>query len=134
VPDIVKAIREQQPSHAQKASAANAPSASTTTVEVAQDAQATQAAQAPQAAQPPARLASSPPVSDHSRGVRILMALGYLLAFAMAAPFLGGFENIIGIFIIGFALWEAWKINRRVPMRIEGPFRLAAAPPGVAAS
>jgi hypothetical protein len=59
--------------------------------------------------------------------VQILIAVGFLLAFAMAAPFLGGFENIIGIFIIGFALWEAWKINRRTPMQIEGPFRLGAA-------
>jgi hypothetical protein len=132
VPDIVKAIRDQQPSHAQKASASTATSASTTTpVGAAQDAQAAQATQA--AAQPPASLASSPP-AEHSRGVRILLALGFLLAFAMAAPFLGGFENIIGIFIIGFALWEAWKINRRVPMQIEGPFRLAAAPRGVGAS
>ena len=130
VPDIVKAIRDQQPSQAQKASAATATSASTATpVEATQAAQATQAA-----AQPPASLASSPPVAEHSRGVRILMALGFLLAFAMAAPFLGGLENIIGIFIIGFALWEAWKINRRVPMQIEGPFRLASAPPGMGAS
>jgi hypothetical protein len=65
--------------------------------------------------------------------VQLLIAVGLLLAFAMAAPFLGGFENIIGILIIGFALWEAWKMNRRVPMQIQGPFRLAPAPPGVGA-
>jgi hypothetical protein len=62
------------------------------------------------------------------------VALGLLFLLAAAAPFLAGLDNIIGILIIGFALWEAWKMNRRVPMQIEGPFRLAAAPPSVGAS
>jgi predicted lipid-binding transport protein (Tim44 family) len=53
-----------------------------------------------------------------------VMALGLLVGLALAVPFLGGFQNIIGILIIGFAVYEAWKINRRVPIRIEGPFRL----------
>jgi hypothetical protein len=115
VPDIIKAIRDQQPSQAQKASSSTSPT----------PVQAT--------AEPPASLPASPPAANHSPGVQILIAVGLLLAFAMAAPFLGGFENIIGIFIIGFALWEAWKINRRVPLQIEGPFRLAPAPPSVGA-
>jgi hypothetical protein len=55
------------------------------------------------------------------------MALGFLLLFALAlaSPFLQGADNIIGILIIGFALYEAWKINRRIP--INGPFRLGQA-------
>ena len=28
-------------------------------------------------------------------------------------PFLAGAENIIGLLIIAFALWEAWKFNAR---------------------
>jgi hypothetical protein len=115
VPDIIKAIRDQPTSEAQKAST------STTTT----PASAT--------AEPPASLPASPPAANHAPGVQLLIAVGLLLAFAMAAPFLGGFENIIGILIIGFALWEAWKMNRRVPMQIQGPFRLAPAPPGVGA-
>jgi hypothetical protein len=122
VPDIIKAIRDHQPSQAQKA-----PAATTSTPVTAQA-----------AAVPPARLAETTPpathLATHSAPVTILIAVGLLLAFAMAAPFLGGFQNIIGILIIGFALWEAWKINRRVPMQIEGPFRLAPAPPSVGAS
>jgi hypothetical protein len=115
VPDIIKAIREQQPSQAENApSAVNGTTAPPVTVVQA-------------AVEPPASLPASPP-SEHSPGVQILIALGLLLGLAMAAPFLGGFQNVIGIFIIGFALWEAWKINRRVPLVIEGPFRLAAAP------
>jgi hypothetical protein len=50
----------------------------------------------------------------------IVMVLG--LAFAY--PFLAGIKNVIGIFIIGIALYEAWKINRQVP--ITGPFRIGA--------
>ncbi len=121
VPDIIKAIRDLPASQAQKAST----STSTTPV------QATAAA--PTAAGLPASVPPSPPAGNHAPGVQILIALAVLLAFAMAAPFLGGFENIIGILIIGFALWEAWKINRRVPMQIEGPFRLAPAAPSVGA-
>lgn len=50
--------------------------------------------------------------------------LGLVLAFSYAAPFLSGFENAIGILIIGFALFEAWKIN--VPVKINGPYRTGA--------
>lgn len=50
----------------------------------------------------------------------------YLLAvpLAYAAPFLAGLENIIGLLIIGFALYEAWKLNKRVPEELAGPFQL----------
>jgi len=116
VPDIIKAIRDHQPAQAQNApnpATSNPTTAPTASVQVA--------------AEPPASLPEAPPPSKHSMPVQILIAVGFLLAFAMAAPFLGGFENIIGIFIIGFALWEAWKINRRTPIQIEGPFRLGAA-------
>ena len=116
VPDIVKAIRDQQPSN--QANAANPASPTSAPAD---------------ATEPAAALPDAPPAPGHSLGVQLFMAAGLLLAFAMAAPFLGGFENIIGILIIGFALWEAWKINRRVPLQIEGPFRLAQAPTPAAA-
>ena len=55
------------------------------------------------------------------------------LGLAFAAPFLGGTSNIMGILIIGIGLYEAWKINRRVPL--SGPFRFGpATPPLVAAA
>ncbi len=61
-------------------------------------------------------------------------AVGALFVFALlvvalsyAAPFLGGIQNILGLLIIGFALYEAWKINRRVPL--QGPYRTAAVAP-----
>ena len=117
VPDIIKALRDHQPAQAQ-----NAPNPATS------NATSSSASTVPVAAEPPASSEASP-FSKHSLPVRLLIAVGFLLAFAMAAPFLGGFENLIGILIIGFALWEAWKINRRIPMQIEGPFRLGVAAP-----
>ena len=60
--------------------------------------------------------------------------LAIVFAVALAAPFLAGAKNLIGLLIIGFALYEAWKLNKRVPLQIAGPFRLAPIPvpaPGV---
>jgi hypothetical protein len=52
-----------------------------------------------------------------------------LFAIAAASPFLAGFENLIGIFIIGLALWEAWRRNKRLEIVIDGPFQLGATTP-----
>jgi hypothetical protein len=42
----------------------------------------------------------------------------------LAAPFLAGFQNILGLLIISFGLFEAWKINRKSEQVVTGPFRL----------
>ena len=42
-----------------------------------------------------------------------LVGLVMLAGLMLALPFLGGFENILGIAIMAFGLWEAWKINKR---------------------
>jgi len=49
---------------------------------------------------------------------------------AMATPFLAGVENVIGILIIGFALYEAWRMNAYQPLVVEGPFKLGEEPSG----
>lgn len=54
----------------------------------------------------------------------MVLAYSALLLLATTVPFLGGFDNIIGILIIGFALYEAWKLNRRTPLDISGPYNL----------
>ncbi len=54
-----------------------------------------------------------------------LLALMVLVGLALASPFFSIGDNIMGIIIIGIALYEAWKLNKRVP--IQGPFRLAPA-------
>jgi hypothetical protein len=56
------------------------------------------------------------------KGFAIVLLLGFLYAL----PFIAGIENIIGILIIGFALYEAWKLNRRVELTVTGPHQVAA--------
>ena len=80
---------------------------------------------------PAVQKASAAPAKDeHVSIVQFFIALLALFVIAAAAPFMAGFENIIGILIIAFGLYEAWKINKRVPLTITGPFSVApAAPP-----
>lgn len=47
---------------------------------------------------------------------------------AMTYPFLDAAGNLIGLLIIGFALWEAWKFNAHRPLPISGPYQLGAGP------
>ena len=49
-----------------------------------------------------------------------------LFGAALIAPVLGGLQNILGIIIIGIALWQAWKMNRRVDVKFTGPFAAGA--------
>jgi predicted lipid-binding transport protein (Tim44 family) len=69
------------------------------------------------------------PASGDGRPVglaALAVGLGALLLFACAAPFLAGASNIMGMIIIGIGMYEAWKLNRRVPLVITGPHVLAA--------
>lgn len=56
---------------------------------------------------------------------RVFLAVGVLIALVLAAPFLGGLENIIGLIIIGIGLLQAWKMNRRHEVVITGPHAIA---------
>ena len=51
-----------------------------------------------------------------------------VLILAVALPFLAGPENFLGWIIIGIALYQAWKINRRAPLEITGPYKIAPTP------
>ncbi len=59
--------------------------------------------------------------------VAMSLFLAVVFAIAFAAPFLGGFQNIMGIVIIGIALYDAWKINKKVSPESTGPHRVGAA-------
>src|SRR5882724_8794350 len=59
--------------------------------------------------------------------LRYLVAWVVVFAVACAVPFLAGAENFLGLIIIGIALYQAWKINRRVPLDISGPYKIAPA-------
>jgi hypothetical protein len=54
----------------------------------------------------------------------LVLSLWVVFMIAMVAPFLSGFDNIIGIIIIAIGLYEAWKINKRAKIPINGPFSL----------
>jgi hypothetical protein len=54
-------------------------------------------------------------------------AAGALLVFAITAPFLAGLENVIGLLIIGFALWQAWRMNASAPLVVTGPYAVGGA-------
>jgi hypothetical protein len=54
---------------------------------------------------------------------RLAVAIAAVIALAFAAPFLGG-GSLFSLLFIGFALWEAWKINRAPDVKVSGPFRV----------
>ena len=71
--------------------------------------------------------------SDAPQTVSQIPAQMWVLIFvlACAAPFLAGASNFMGWIIIGIALYEAWKINRRATVQINGPYAVnATVPPG----
>jgi hypothetical protein len=110
VPFIVKAVTadEAKPSVAASVPAASAPAAS-----------------APAARADTVTVDPTPSAAGSDAAISAgQFALGVvgLLALAAAAPFLAGFENVLGILIIGFALYQAWQMNRRMPMTINGPY------------
>jgi hypothetical protein len=41
-------------------------------------------------------------------------------------PFLSGVQNVVGLIILGIGMYEAWKLNRRLPLVITGPHALAS--------
>ena len=105
IPDIIKGFQEQ----AVAEPAAAAPGAATPPLPVASPVEAAPASTRPAPALTP---------------LTIVMALLAVVAIAFAAPFLMGFENIIGIVIIAIGLYEAWKINRKADRTVTGPFRI----------
>ena len=60
----------------------------------------------------------------------VVLGVGALVLLAAIVPIAAGFSNIIGLLIIGIAVFEAWKLNRRVRLTIAGPYRVGAGPAG----
>jgi hypothetical protein len=125
VPDLVEAfVKEFRKSHAAAADPAGQPPAGKP---VAQADAKTLGDNVP--AEKAAPVAAGKPKPGI---VLAILAFGAFLVFAfvisLAVPFLGGADNIIGLLIIGFALYEAWRINKRVLLQVAGPFRLAPSP------
>jgi hypothetical protein len=54
-----------------------------------------------------------------------------IIGFSYSIPVIAGLASPVGLIIVGFALWEAWKLNRRATLVFNGPFFIGGenAPP-----
>lgn len=52
---------------------------------------------------------------------------GALLLLAIAAPVLEGIDHGLTLIMLALALGQAWRMNRRVELKMTGPFRVRAA-------
>ncbi len=75
------------------------------------------------AAQPVSLTETSDQPPSAGEFVAGILIIGLLVC---VAPFLAGFENIMGLIIIGIGLYEAWKLNRRTPFEMTGPHQVQA--------
>jgi hypothetical protein len=87
---------------------------------------AVQAGVAPETATP-----QSAATGDEPTLLGALLALIMIVAIACAIPFLSGIQNILGILILGFGLYEAWKLNRRIPLVVTGPHVIVSTQPAL---
>jgi len=55
----------------------------------------------------------------------IVVGLAALLFLFYATPILVGIQSPILLFILGIALYEAWKLNKKAELRITGPYQVA---------
>jgi hypothetical protein len=122
IPFIVKAVRENPPAAAVDSAAQTKATPDSTHPTAAANAAPEQQG-APSAR--PATKSAEPTVKKITIG-RALLGLVALLALAAATPILAGFQNIIGMLIIGFALFEAWRQNQRLQLAVTGPYRVGA--------
>jgi hypothetical protein len=65
--------------------------------------------------------------SSSADGGGLMLGLLILFGYSLVAPFLAGFKNILGLFIIGLGLYQAWTLNRRPRLVLSGPHFLKAA-------
>jgi hypothetical protein len=70
----------------------------------------------------------------HTSVAGFLLGIGFLVAVTLAAPFLEIAQAPIGVLIVVFGLWEAWRLSRGVPLTVEGPYRVARPAPGALAA
>ena len=54
----------------------------------------------------------------------LAIAIAIIVGFLLALPIIAGFSQPIGLLIVGFALWEAFKMNRKLDVVITGPHNI----------
>ncbi len=117
--------QELQQAAEKKAVVAKTETAATTTDSVAPLALAKVSAKTP--TEPAAAEQANPYQRHPVLAVGVFLVL--LFAISATAPILAGVQNFLGWIVIGFALYEAWKMNRRAAVVFAGPFTAAASPP-----
>lgn len=73
----------------------------------------------------PAAEAEANAVAEMDPTLVLVLAVVFSLAMPVLQVTEGGF---IGLLIVGFALYEAWKINKRQWIEFSGPFQLQRSP------
>ena len=58
----------------------------------------------------------------------VALGLALIIALAYAAPIMIGISSPLHLLIAGFALYEAWKLNRGVALQVTGPYQAAPRP------
>ncbi len=56
----------------------------------------------------------------------LLLTLLLMIGLIYLIPLYVGFHNPISLLIFGFALWQAWVLNRRSDATVTGPYRVRA--------
>ena len=90
-------------------------------------------AAAPASPAVPAAPRPADPAAKISAG-DVVVAIAALFLIAAIAPFLQGASSILGLLIIFFGLLQAWRLNRKVALTIQGPFQIRASGPAGLAS
>jgi len=63
--------------------------------------------------------------ADAPGPLAVIVALVALVLLLYATPILTGFQSPIGLLIVGIALYEAWKFNRKAELKIAGPYQVS---------
>jgi len=66
--------------------------------------------------------------------VEAIIGLGALIVLIYSIPVLLGMQSIIGLLIVGFGLYQAWSMNKRIQTEIKGPFSIPPADQGASPS
>ncbi|MBY0400191.1 hypothetical protein K2X89_07845 [Myxococcota bacterium] len=79
----------------------------------------------------PANAAQSPSPTDEpppgNLGIAIVAIGAIVFGLALSAPFFDLANNLIGLLIIFFGLWQAWSSNQRANVAVAGPFAVGVA-------
>jgi hypothetical protein len=87
-------------------------------------------AQAGAAANPEAKIAKEDEAIPQKEvtTLDLVFAIIMVAAFLLALPVISWFSQPIGMLIVGFALWEAFKLTRKVELVITGPHNIGHTP------